>query len=380
MKNIASKKFVTKKIENNVEKFYLFGLLPFFKKSIKTPIIKDNTFLLWEPCSQSHSEVLPGYAKYLLDLGYHVSVLATTARFKEGLFARFGNENISYNNMNQKQIRKFFATNDLSSVKGAMVTTVGKLCDERNFDDAYNAFHPEVDKSKLFFVAHEAEHAADLGTWKSDLITLRELNYKGVTSVVVNPHYFGDIKITPKNEDITNFVMIGAIKPYKKNDNTIIEAIGELVKKGVTNFKVTVIGKGHIKNIPPEIRKFFDMKGRLPFKKMYDELEKADFLLTAYDEDNPKHVRYNTTGTSGNFQLVYGFLKPCVIIESFGAINGYTKKTSVLYKANNDYADALQRAVEISPEDYGKMQAELNKYVDKLYKTSLKNLKGAING
>ena len=122
------------------------------------------------------------------------------------------------------------------------------------------------------------------------------------------------------------------------------------------------------------------MKGRLPFKKMYDELEKADFLLNAYDEDNPKHVRYNTTGTSGNFQLVYGFLKPCVIIESFGAINGYTKKTSVLYKTNNDYADALQRAVEISPEDYGKMQAELKKYVDKLYKTSLKNLKGAING
>ena len=125
--------------------------------------------------------------------------------------------------------------------------------------------------SKLFFVEHEAKHALDAGTWLESLITLRELNYKNAKSVVVNPHYFVDIKITPKN-NITNFVMVGAIKPYKKNDNTIIEAVLKLAKQGITNFKITVIGKGHIKNIPANIRKFFDMKGRLSFTKMYDEI------------------------------------------------------------------------------------------------------------
>ena len=55
----------------------------------KKPIIKDNTFLVWEACSKSHSEVVPGFAKYLLDLGYHVSVLLNPERYDEGLFSRF---------------------------------------------------------------------------------------------------------------------------------------------------------------------------------------------------------------------------------------------------------------------------------------------------
>ena len=31
-----------------------------------SPIIKENTFIVWEPCSKSHSEVVPGFCKYLL--------------------------------------------------------------------------------------------------------------------------------------------------------------------------------------------------------------------------------------------------------------------------------------------------------------------------
>ena len=95
---------------------------------IKKPEIKDNTFLIWEPCGHSHAEVVPGFVKYLLDLGYHVSVMVSPNAYKEKLFSRFsGNENISYNKMTQKQIRKFFKYSDLSDVKGVLVTTTGKI-------------------------------------------------------------------------------------------------------------------------------------------------------------------------------------------------------------------------------------------------------------
>ena len=61
------------------------GLFDIFYK----PIIKENTFLVWEPCGKSHAEVVPGFVKYLLDLGYHVSVLvssnAYTEKFLQGL-------------------------------------------------------------------------------------------------------------------------------------------------------------------------------------------------------------------------------------------------------------------------------------------------------
>ena len=344
----------------------------------KKPIITKDTFLVWEPCSKSHSEVVPGYVKYLLDLGYNVSVLVHPDRLKEGLFSRFKNENVFLNKMNRKQTEKYLKNDNLSDIQGILVTTVGKLCDEIHFNDAYNVFNENADKSKIFFVAHEAEHGVNANSWDEKLITLRKLNYKGAKSVVVNPHYFGEVNILPKG-DITNFVMVGAIKSYKKNDNTIINAVEKLDKNGITNFKITVIGKGHIKNIPPELRKYFDMKGRLPFKKMYDELEKADFLLTAYDADNPAHIRYNTTGTSGNFQLVYGFVLPPIIIDEFAPINGFDNSNSILYKNVSDYSEAMLRGIEMTKEDYGIMQNNLKNYADKLYKESLENFKNLID-
>ena len=342
----------------------------------KKPIIKENTFLVWEPCSKSHAEVVPGFCKYLLDLGYHVSVLITPDRYKEGLFSRFNdNENISFNKLSQKQIRKYFKNTDLSDVKGLLVTTVGKLYDEVNYDEIYSAFNHKADKSKIFFVEHEAKFAVDKGIWKNDLITLRELNYKGAKSIVINPHYFGEIKITPKNQDITNFVTVGAIRNKRKNNEQIINSIEELYKKGYKNFKVTVIGKGTLKAFNKELRPYIDIKGRLPFDKMYDEIEKADFMLTSYNADNPAHQRYNTTGTSGNFQLVYGFLKPCIILKSFASINGFSENNSILYNKDEDYPLAMEKGINMSQDEYLKLQENLKIYTNDFYNRSLSNFR-----
>ena len=377
----GTKKFpiVVKEIGDAFDIYKLFNVVPIYKK-IK-PIVKENTFLVWEPCSKSHAEVVPGFCKYLLDLGYHVSVLITPDRYKEGLFSRFNNnENISFNKLSQKQIKKYFKSADLSDVKGLLVTTVGRLCDDVNYENCYRHFSSYVDKSKIFFVEHEAKFAVDAGTWDEKLITLRKLNYKGAKSIVVNPHYFGDVKKTPKNKDFTNFITVGAIRSKRKNNNRIIDAVTQLHKKGIQNFKVTVIGKGTIKHLPKELHKYLDVKGRLNFSDMYEELEKADFMLTSYDENNIAHQRYNTTGTSGNFQLVYGFLKPCLIIRSFADINGFTDNNSILYNSENDYANAMENAINMSEYEYSKLQADLSLYQKDLYKKSLENIKELING
>ena len=345
----------------------------------KIPVIKNNTFLLWEPCSKSHSEVLPGYAKYLLDLGYHVSVLCVPERIKEGLFSRFNNRNLSINYLSKKQIRQYFLNNDLADIKGVLVTTVGKLCDSVHYEDIYKSFSNDADRSKLFFVEHEVSNSINAGTWREDFITLRKINYKNAGSVVVNPHYFGDVRITPKNKDITNFVTIGAIRNKRKDNNMIVDSAYALIKKGFKNFKITVIGKGHIKDLPKELHPYFHIKGRLSFDKMYKEIENADFVLTAYDENNPSHIRYNTSGTSGSFQLVYGFLKPCIITEAFAKINGFNNENAILYKNKDNYTDAFERAINLSTIEYASMQQNLKIYVDTLYNESLLNLKNLIN-
>lgn len=369
------------RIKNGIyqSKHFISNFAPFLGQNSKTPIIKDNTFIVWEPCSKSHSEVVPGYAKYLLDLGYHVSVIVDKQHIKGGLFCRFQHPNLSFNKLTTDEIKTFFAESDLKNVKGVLVTTIGKICNSETPEEAYKFFNPNVDRNKLFFVEHEACFAVNNGTWKEDLITLRELDYQNTKSVVINPHYFGEIKVTQKNE-ITNFITVGTLKASKKDCGIIINAVQKLHEKGITNFKVTVVGKGSLKHLPKTIRKHFDIKGRLPFNKMYEEIEKSDFMLTAYDDKNPEHQRYITTGTSGNFQLVYGFLKPCILVESFAPINKFNEENSILYKESDNYAEALEQAIKMNNKEYQKMQDCLSKTVDTIYNESLNNLKGALNG
>ena len=383
MRNEKFEKFIAvpKNIISQTKKVvldFVFTKSFFVDKFLQKPIISENTFIVWEPCTKSHSEVVPGFVKYLVDLGYDVSVLVDPDRISEGLFSKYASSKVIINKMSQSAIRNFFRYGDLKDIKGIMVTTVGKLCKNMdNYDGVFDGFNTSLNKSKILFVEHDIKMTVDNGTWNSGFITLRELDYKNAESVVVNPHYFGEINVTAKNKDVVNFITIGTIKPRKKDNNTIIDAVLELHNKGITNFKITVIGKGEIKNIPEKIRKYFDIKGRLNFDKMYDEIEKADFMLTSYNET---HSRYITTGTSGNFQLIYGFLKPCILIESFARINRFDDKNSILYKEPKDYANALEKAIKMNKDEYEVMQNALKQTVAEVYNDSLNNLKGALNG
>ena len=341
----------------------------------KKPIIKDNTFIVWEPCSKSHAEVVPGYCKYLLDMGYHVSVLVEPDRLKEGLFSKFEDENLSLNYMKKREVEKFFKKDSLENVSGVLVTTVGKICNSVEFEPA-RKFFSKADSKKLFFVEHEAKAAVDNGSWEESLITLRKLNYKNAQSTVINPHYFGEFEQKPKNK-ITNFVVVGKFTPGKKDTHLIVDTALELIKNGFDDFKITVIGHGDLTGFPPELKNHIDIKGRLSFKDMYNEMEKSDFMLTAYDDTKPEHLGYITSSTSGCFQLCYGFLKPCIITKTFAPINGFNKENSIIYE-NNAFYDALVRGIEMTNDEYAQMQKNLKTYVEELYKSSLSNFKNLI--
>ena len=355
----------------------MMNIFNIFKRQ-KEPIIKENTVIVWEACSLSHSEVVPGFVKYFVDLGYHVSVLVDPDRLKEGLFEKFNLPNVTLNKIKTKDSRKFFKKADLSKLKGIMVTTVGKIHDGIGYDDCIETFNSTLDKNKLLLVEHDIKAAVDANLWDEKIITLRKMDYRDAKSIAINPHYFGDVEITPKNEDIINFLTVGIIRPRKKNNGTIINAVLELHNKGITNFKVTVVGKGKIKDIPKEIQKYFVMKGRLPFNKMYEEIENADYLITSYDSDNERHMRYITTGTSGNFQLIYGFLKPCLINKKYAPLNSFNERNAIIYDEPKDYANAMERAIKLTQEEYLQMQNELSKTVKEIYSNSLQNLKGLI--
>jgi len=358
-----------KKYENR-EIFSLFGILPVFSR----PVIKadENTFVVWEPCSRSHSEVVPGYAKYLLDLGYSVSIVVKPEHYRSGLFSRFSSDKLFFNVLSRREAKRYFKHADLSKLQGVMVTTAGKLCDRINFDAAYTHFNKTLDRKKLFLVEHDAKFAVDAGTWDENIITLRKLNYHGARSTMVNPHYFGKVQLTGKNDDITNFIMVGRLGAGQSDNAVIVEAAEKLIRDGIKNFKITVVGKGSLDELPPELADHVDIKGRLSFTDMFAELEKADFMLTSYDRE--KHRFYRTTGASGNFQLVYGIGKPCIIIRDFAGVNGFTDYNSIIYEKTADYADAMKKAIDMSGEEYAVIQKNLMNYSAALYDESGKNL------
>ncbi|APC91297.1 MULTISPECIES: hypothetical protein [Francisella] len=347
--------------------------------SYKKPIIKENTFLLWEPCSHSHAEIVPGFTKYLLDLGYHVSILINPKRFEEGLFCRFDNQNISYNKLSKKQIYKYFKRDSLENVEGVLITTIGKLYDGKNLNQAYDFFDKQVNKHKLFFVEHEIDsYINNNSNPRKDIITLRNMDYKNAITVPVNPHYFGKVNLSGKNK-LTKFITIGALSEKRKSTKLLINVAKQLLDKGITNFKITVIGKGNIKDLPPQLQSFFDIKGRLDFDQMYNEIENADFILSAY-EDNPEHRKYITSKTSGTFQLVYGFLKPIIIREDFAPINGFNSTNAILYSQDSQYSDAMIKAINMPAQEYRQTQLNLEKYINELYLNSKINLQKLIKG
>ena len=339
------------------------------------PSISHDTFLVWEPCTYSHAEVVPGYVKYLLDLGFAVSVFVTPQRYEEGLFSRFDDTRISLNRLSQTAIRRFFRANGLAQARGILITTARKISGSDSYEKEYELFAGRTAKQRVLLVEHDARTTVDNGSLTPEIITLRRIHYKNATTTVVNPHYFGNVKVTAKNPDIVNFITIGAMRGKRRNTRLMIDAARSLCDSGIRNFKITIVGRGSLWGIPRDISRHFDFKGRLDFSGLYEEMEKSDFFLTLLDPENPLHERYITTGTSGSFQLIYGFQKPCLIAEKFAAINGFNKSNSIVYATNSELAPAMIDAVRMTAQAYDSMQQALKKCADAVYAESLENMR-----
>lgn len=346
----------------------LFGREP-------TPTISPNSFIVWEPCTYSHAEVLPGYVKYLLDLGYHVVVFATPERFDEGLFSRCSDVRLSLNRLSQRAIRRFFRRHGLLQARGIMITTARKISGKDNYTAEQQLFADRGPDQKLLLVEHDIKAVADNGSLTDQTITLRKPNYKNAMTTVVNPHWFGKVRITDKNNDCVNFVTIGAMRGKRRNATLLIDAARSLRAQGITNFRITVIGRGNLRGVSSAVREHIDIKGRVNFSTLYAELEKADFFLPLLDPENSQHDRYISTGTSGSFQLIYGFAKPCLIAEKFAALNGIQHTNSIVYATNDDLAQAMRTAIHMTPQSYRTMQQALQTQAASIYAESLENLR-----
>jgi hypothetical protein len=349
-------------------------------RSAAMPAIGENTFVVWEPCTHSHAEVVPGFVRYLLDLGYEVCVCVTPARYDEGLFSRFSDPRIHLCRMTQRALRRHFRRHGLGAAAGVLVTTARKISGADDYSAERQLFASVVPPRRVLLVEHDVRGPADHGALTGDIITLQQVHYGNAVTTVVNPHYFGRVAVKAKGTERIRFVTIGALRSRRRNAGLLVEAIARLHDDGVTGFDVVVIGRGSLRGVPARLRPHITVLGRVDFSELYRRMEEADFVLPLLDPANPRHGRYITTGTSGSFQLVFGFRKPCLIERTFASATGLDTGNALVYDGSAGLAQAMAAAIRMGPDRYARMQEELASTADRLYATSLENLRGLISG
>lgn len=344
------------------------------------PKLDEDTFVLWEPCSKNHGEIIPGYAKYLLDMGYKVLVLMTPARIPEGLFSHFDHPRLQLGRLTQRQIRRFMKTDEIHKAAGILVTTAGKLPERADGAVDFGAVFGRHTPRRLLMVEHDARRRLEAGQWVDTNITLRALDLLNAPSVVVNPHYFGNIPDHEKNTGKTIFVMAGAARSKRRNQDMVLNAVRTLLSKGETAFELRLIGKPGKEPLPDDLKGHVVEIGRIPFSRLYQEIEASDFILTAFQRNNPDHAFYRTTGTTGSFQLAYGFHKPCIVQSDFTSGTVLNNQNSLFYDDDSQILDCMERAIQMTAAHHRQMRQSMAHAARDLSEMSLSNLRALVDG
>lgn len=350
-------------------------LLELNKDKFRTSYIDNNTVLVTE-LNDVHGEVIPGIVKYFLDLSYKVDILVTFKQLASGVLNIFrNNENIRIFCFDRENLINIIKNENLSKYKCIFITSYYLYYVSSNWPSVKD-YIKNIDKKNknMIIMEHHLDLVNEKGIKNNKIVVMHNLQ-PNKFPIYINPHYFGDVKITSKNDNITKFIIVGWIESHRKNFDLLFNGFNKLLQNGFTNFKLIIVGKGNITSDIGLLYQYIDVKGRLNYPDMYKEIEEADFFIPLLDNENPEHYRYLKYGVSGSFQLIYGFRKPCILHTKFSETYGINNNNSILYDKNEYFFEAIKKAVNMNNDEYSNMQHNLGLYADDLYRKSLENLK-----
>ncbi|KAB1287050.1 hypothetical protein F3056_13240, partial [Akkermansia sp. BIOML-A66] len=263
--------------------------------------VAGRTILILEP-NYCHGEVIPGFCRHLLDMGYRVDVLMHHSLARQSPLCCFKENEIQIFTAMCTSWKRLAKAPVLNRYEAILVST-SAFYDTPGWAGFLHM--TGLDRfTNLLAVEHELNDIPRFGEEglerQGRLLTLGSFP-KGT---MVNPHFFGEIPPAPRNREPV-FITVGSLSAQRKNHNLLIEALQTIYHEGHRDFSVIIVGEGELGEIPGHLRPFLHVAGKLDFPAMYEAMRRADYFLPLLDPGNPAHDRYITTGITGSALLIY---------------------------------------------------------------------------
>ena len=118
-------------------------------------------------------------------------------------------------------------------------------------------------QKKVFIVEHRLEEINQELLKENRVIVLADFKYDFLETkpIVVNPHYFGDVKIIPKSDEQSKFIIVGEIAGARRNFLFLIDSMKDIINSTKKDFKISIVSKTPVeeikKIIPQRFKKLF---------------------------------------------------------------------------------------------------------------------------
>lgn len=352
--------------------------------------------MLLEP-NPYHSEVLPGITKYFEDLGYVVDVYIRKEVIGQDVFCRYKIKgkifpfSIEQRNALFRDVAGKYEYLFLSSMEWCENGETRRFLDELSVVPKTRYGILGMYHSTLHMVQFNEERMLHEGRLFC-ISDFQRNEFEELTALA--PIYFGEIneKIdSEKNNGKIIFLSIGSSMHLEKLSSEYWKLSREERKKiefrHIGPLPAVSRWEGHlwhrvVKSIVacviPKYRNIDAMKclGKVNFDVLYDELEKADFVLVLLNDDEIDG-RYLKVGTSGIRQSILGFKKISIIQNIYGNYYGI-KEGARISLQKWKVADAIRVALHIRNENYKLYKENVATCATQIYDESLNNLKGVL--
>ena len=225
------------KIGNKTAIIAYIKYLKVLSKKIKNPVVIIET--TW-----CHGETIPSVYKYFKDLGLEADIIVPYKHKEEKSLYCLNCFNATIRYMDDGMLKYIIENGILDNYKIVFYNSFNTYTSNPNFfPNVFKTYKVNNNKSFVCGFLHHLDYKKECKENNFKYFGLTDLKNEYTNeNNFINPHYFGNILITPKN-DMTNFIIVGNIEEKRRNAELLFDSVEHLINDNYRNFRITCIGQ-----------------------------------------------------------------------------------------------------------------------------------------